>query len=258
MAQHITSLSGNHPSSIEASSGSIDFSSYNPYVSSQMYTSSFMSQEGSQNIQSILAGNAPPPPGNAYSDHTHHSQPTDTSQYPVTMQQTDMTYSYPPLPQAQYSAQSSLSHPHSYTSIPSVVSSAGAPYDPYAAPQNPTPFSTSSYPPNPGPQPPSQHSYPQPSVAPPQAYGGFYSPASHSSTSASQLAPPSRLPGYPSQTSAYSSHPQPTVSTQNYGQSRNQGKYQKHGKHGGVGQRKDTHTLTEVKITGRSDWSQQN
>ncbi|CAG5132449.1 unnamed protein product [Candidula unifasciata] len=253
VAQHITSLSGNHPGGSKAeSSGGIDFSSYNPYVSSQMYTSSFMSQEGSQNIQSILAGNAPPPPGNVYSDHTHHSQSTDTSQYPPAIQQTDITYSYPPPPQTQYAAPPSLSHPHSYTSIPSVVTSTGASYDPYAAPPNPTPFSASSYPPPPVPQQPSQHSYPQPSVPPPQSYGGFYSPASHSSLPASQLVPPSRLPGYPPQASSYPSYPQSTVPTQNYGQSRNQVSYQKHGKHSGGGQRKDTHTLTEVKISGRN------
>ena len=43
-----------------------DFNQYNPYVASSMYSSSFMSQEGSQNIQSMMGGaqsNAPAPVG---------------------------------------------------------------------------------------------------------------------------------------------------------------------------------------------------
>uniref|UniRef100_A0A0B7B060 Cyclin-like domain-containing protein n=3 Tax=Arion vulgaris TaxID=1028688 RepID=A0A0B7B060_9EUPU len=256
VAQHITPSSGNHPSySIVEHGGGIDFSSYNPYVSSQMYASSFMSQEGSQNIQSILAGNAPPPT-NVYADHhVHHSQSTDSSQYPP-IPQTDMTYSYPP-PQPQYNAPPSLSHQHPYPSISNVATSAAPPYDPYTVPPNPAQYPTPSYPPTSVSQPPPQHSYPPPSIPPTQVYGSFYSPANHSSGPPNQLIPTPRLSNYPSHPTSYSSHPQPVSSAQSYGQSRNQGSYQKLGTHNPGGQRKDATALTEVKISGRTEWNQQ-
>ncbi|CAL1536961.1 unnamed protein product [Lymnaea stagnalis] len=247
VAQHITPSSDKHPSYSSVQQSNIEFSSYNPYISSQMYTASFMSQEGSQNIQSILAGTAPPPQPVAPSyaeHHSHHPPPPDTSQYaPPSVPQSDLSYGYPP-PPSQYQPPS-LPPPHSYPPPPS----APPPYDPYAVPQSsyPPPL----YPPPPVSQPPPQHSYPPPSIPKPP-YPSYYPPSSHI---------PQAPPPQPPRMSSYSQpqyqqpnqHPsQSQPGPQNYGQQpRHRGNYHKHTKQGN---RKDIPALTEIKITGRPEW----
>ncbi|XP_059162333.1 cyclin-K-like isoform X2 [Physella acuta] len=249
VAQHITP-SGNHSSYNSGEQSGIEFSSYNPYISSQMYTSSFMSQEGSQNIQSILAGNAPPPQPVAPSypeHHSHHPPPPDASQYPP-VPPSDLSYGYPP-PASQY-VPSPLPPPHSYPPPPT----SAPPYDPYSV--QPSSSYPPSYPPPPVNQPPPQHPYPPP---PPQSYGNYYPPVNQSSghvppAPPPQHGPPPRMPNYPQP--PYQPPPQHHSGPQNYGQPpRHRGNYHnKHGKHN-QSQRKDIPALTEIKISGRPDWS---
>ncbi|KAH9489511.1 hypothetical protein Btru_046928 [Bulinus truncatus] len=260
VAQHITPSSGSHSNYSSVDSSGIEYSSYNPYVSSQMYTASFMSQEGSQNIQSILAGSAPPPQPAAPSYAEHHSHippPTDSSQYlPPPVPPADLTYSYPP-PQAPYPPPA-LPPPHSYPPPPTSAPS----YDPYNLPSYPPP----SYPPLPVSQPP-PHSYPPPSLPPSQPYPSYYPPPmGHQSSNAPppqhppppHVPPPPRMSNYPPAPYPPPPHHQGQQgSSQNYGQQQqhHRGNYHKQGKHTTGGQRKDIPALTEIKITGRSDWN---
>ena len=66
--------------------GRSEYSSYNPFISSQMYSSSFMSGEGAQSIQSIMMG------GNNASAEGHPQQSTYVQQY--TQQPAQAAYNY--------------------------------------------------------------------------------------------------------------------------------------------------------------------
>ncbi|KAL5008815.1 hypothetical protein ScPMuIL_014396 [Solemya velum] len=135
---------------------------YNPYMSSQMYTSSFMSGEGSQNIQSILNQNQPPsqyPPG---------YNPPPASQYPPTTQYPGYQPASHPsgnVPTSGYPGQNPPSH-HGYQVHPQ----AGYPQstttaNPYGPPQG---YSQSQYPPPGG---AGQHPY-RGQYQPPAAFEG--------------------------------------------------------------------------------------
>lgn len=110
------------------------FNQYNPYMSSQMYTSSFMSGEGSQNIQSILNQNQPPsqyPPGYNHppvSQYPGYQQATHTGGVAVT---------------AGYHGQIPPSH-HGYQVHPQAGYPQPMSTAPYGAPQG---YSQSQYPP---------------------------------------------------------------------------------------------------------------
>ena len=74
----------------------------NPYISSKMYTSSFMSQEGSQNIQSLIGGEAPPTyPSAQYAQAAPVVQSYPTPQQQVTYQQPPSVYPTPATYQQQ-------------------------------------------------------------------------------------------------------------------------------------------------------------
>ncbi len=80
---------------------------YNPYMSSGMYSSSFMSQEGSQNIRHLLGGGPPPPaavagaatagsvPRPATSTTSYYTQPPPPAA-PVATYGSASTAAYPP------------------------------------------------------------------------------------------------------------------------------------------------------------------
>ncbi len=96
---------------------SAGFSQYNPYMSSQMFSSSFMSQEGSQNIRHLLgggppaggAGSAPAPPSSygftagAAANQGATYRPPATSAYPTAA---GSSYTQPPPTAGAYSQQS--------------------------------------------------------------------------------------------------------------------------------------------------------
>ncbi|XP_005090796.1 cyclin-K [Aplysia californica] len=264
VAQHITSQASTHSSYSSIEAPTTDFNSFNPYVSSQMFSASFLSQEGSQNIQSILAGNSAPPPAKvpSYPPDPHHASRhppppvvADASQYPPPPVPSDPQYSYPPPSQPPYLPPPSIPPPHSY---PPPVTSA-PPYDPYSLPPNPTSYLPPSYPP-PVTQPPPQGSFPPPGL-PPSQYSGYpYPPGGHvppPNLPPPGLPPPPHASSYPPpSSSSYSSHPPPGSSSQpsSYGSSRQQhrGNFGKQGKHGH--QRKEIPSLTEIKISGRPEW----
>lgn len=290
VAQHIpsTAASGSYPApdselgANNSRSGSTDYSSYNPYVSSQMFSSSFMSLEGSQNIQSILAGNGPAsapqpaapassaPPPVAYSN-PHLLPPSDMSQYAPPLQ--DSQYGYPtppppapsvPLDQPPYSyapppnqygpPTTTSSLPPSHYPPPPVVNPPPQTYDPYMAPPTmpagyqgaPPPV----YPPPSSSQPP-QHLYAPPSIPPPQNYSApYYTPSGGGPVQGIGMP---KVPNYSPQGSSQS---QPVHShSQNFGsggnQSRHRGNFQKQ-------KRKDIPALTDIKITGRPEWGHPN
>ncbi|GFS14350.1 cyclin-K [Elysia marginata] len=295
VAQHIpsTAASGNYSTAdtelgaSSSRSGTTDFSSFNPYVSSQMFSSSFMSLEGSQNIQSILAGNgpssAPPtaapaasaPPPVIYSN-THHLPPSDMSQYPPPHQDSQFGYPTPPPPAPSASLDQ---QPYTYppppsqygppsTTVPSLPPSHYPPpptanpppqtYDPYMAPPtNPSTYQGGPpvYPPPAISQPP-QHMYAPPAIPPPQGYAAPYYPptsgAPHVPQSGQGMVPP-KVSSYPPQGS---SQPPPGHSqSQSFGsggnQSRHRGNFPKQ-------KRKDIPALTDIKITGRPEWGHPN
>lgn len=257
VAQHITPQSKSSYSNYSSRDGPTpDFNSYNPYVSNQMYSASFLSQEGSQNIQSILAGSSAPP--SAPRHQSHRPPPpvvTEPPRYPPPPQAiSEPQYPYhPPPPQAPpYIPPSTI--PASHHSYPPPAASTAPHYDPYALPPNPSGYlPSSSYHP-PVAQPPPQSSYP-PAPLPPQQYNyPSYPQVTHASGHdgpPSFGGPPSIPPSnYPHPSQGFAPHPghsQP----QNMGRSMRPS-FEKHGKH--QHQRKDIPSLTEIKITGRPEW----
>ncbi|RUS75748.1 hypothetical protein EGW08_016499 [Elysia chlorotica] len=292
VAQHIpsTAASGSYSVADTEMGGSgnanrgatTDYSSYNPYVSSQMFSSSFMSLEGSQNIQSILAGNgpasAPPPaappsgavPPVGYSNPHHPDMP----QYPAPHQDSQYGYPTPPPPAPGSLDQASYSYPpppSTYGPPPTTVSSlppshypplpANPPaqsYDPYMAPPtNPAAYQAGpppAYPPPSSQQP--QHMYPPPPIPPPQGYAASYYPPTsgghHVPPPVQGMGPPT-VSSYPPQ--GGSQPPPGHPHSQNFGgggnQGRHRGNYQKQ-------KRKDIPALTDIKITGRPEWGHPN
>jgi len=246
VAQHIGSKSGSHSSYPNMDGPTSDFNSYNPYVSSQMYSASFMSQEGSQNIQSILAGNSAPPPA-PHHQPRHPPPGQEPPQYPP-QGPPDVSYpQYPPVSQPPYLPPPNIPPPHNY---PPNVNQAPQ-FDPYGGPPNQQNYP--SYPP--GSQPPPQQNYPPPN-APPQQFGGYpqqYPPVSQGPQGPPRMqGPPGMLPphgsNYPPQ-SGYGPPPN-AKQGQNFGAPRHghRGNFNnKQGKH----HRKDIPSLTEIKIGGR-------
>ena len=127
-----------HPSQPPASQETVPttgYSHYNPYMTSQMYTSSFMSQKGAESIQSLIGGggaqgavpsapgvarNYPQQPGYTQGGATGHHYPPQQappSGYPA-QQQYPSQYSQPP-PQ-QPGQQQHQGYPQGYppTNVP--------------------------------------------------------------------------------------------------------------------------------------------
>ncbi|XP_025105468.1 cyclin-K-like isoform X2 [Pomacea canaliculata] len=149
-------------------------SSVNPYVSTSMYSSSFMSQEGSQSIQSLLGGNPPssqPPP-----PYTAYAPPTNTAAYPPPpAPYTPNPYPYPPPPgtPAQYQA---APYTSPYTPAPPTTTTSAylpppAPYGP-PPPSLPPPTQHMPYPSYPPPMAQPPPTGPPPPFPPPPAFGG--------------------------------------------------------------------------------------
>lgn len=264
VAQHMTPTFSGHSStynSIEPpSSASDNFTSYNPYVSSNMYTSSFMSQEGSQNIQSILAGNSAPPQAQPYAERPppHHAL-IETSQYPPPSASAQYPY-LPPPSQSPYTPPPSIPPPHSYPPAPSAPPQN---YDPYPLPPAPSYPSTTYAAPLPAPSSsPPRHSYPPPSLSlPSQSYSSYNYPPSHLAPS---HAPPTHVPPPqipPPHQSGGSYRPSMSFSSNAPNPHQGYGGVSRHypkpsSKPGSSGSsRKDIPALTEIKITGRPEWN---
>ena len=173
----------------------------NPYVSSKMYTSSFMSQEGSQNIQSLIGGEAPPtyPPAQ-YAQAASAVYPTPQQQVPY--QQPPSVYQTP----ATYPQQPYQSYGQATTQVP--YTQPMPEYD-TAVPNTqyqPVTVSTSQYS-QPGTVPATQYNqsgYAQQYAAPASGYPAQYQAAQPpSQTTQYQAAQP------PSQTTQYPSYPPP-------------------------------------------------
>lgn len=138
----------------------------NPYVSS--YSASFMSQEGSQSIQSLLGGNAgttQPPP-----QYPNYPPPSTPSQYPPpTGHYTPGQYSVPPTsyppPTAQYQTPPPFtgSYPSGYGGQQPVTYTSSVP--------PPNTATSTAYPP-----PPSPYGAPPPSMGQPYTYPGYPPP----------------------------------------------------------------------------------
>ena len=160
----------------------------NPYVSSKMYASSFMSQEGSQNIQSLIGGTIPPtaaayPPPPAQYGQAPPAMPMTS--YPAAQQQ-PMAYQPPP---AVYQAQAGYQQ-QAYQSYQATTqasySQPMAGYDASVA---------ATY---------SQSGYAGPYTAPAPGYPAQYQAAQPAAQPQYQTAPP------PAQAPQYPSYPPPT------------------------------------------------
>ena len=98
-----------------------NYSQNNPYMSQQMYSSSFMSQEGSQSIQSLVGGKC------TYSGASNYSQPPPTQAPPASgpIHPTTSAYTQPPsYPQPTYQTagyQQPPPQPPSYQQPPPAV-----------------------------------------------------------------------------------------------------------------------------------------
>ncbi|XP_041353712.1 cyclin-K-like isoform X2 [Gigantopelta aegis] len=124
------------------------YTMFNPYVSTGMYTSSFMSQEGSQNIQTLLTGGPPPPAAaNQYPQYPQPPPAGNPAYPPAGYQQGG--YGQPPpssYPQPNYPPVSSVAYNGSYQVPPSY--SSPMPAYPNAPPQGQPPgYQPQSYPP---------------------------------------------------------------------------------------------------------------
>ena len=95
---------------------SADFSTFNPYMASHMFSSSFMSQEGSKSIQTLMGGGGPqgkqaPVPDKPHGAYPSAAPPATAQSYnvPMTNPQSFPPGSYPPNyqpPSYQYNNQS--------------------------------------------------------------------------------------------------------------------------------------------------------
>lgn len=236
--QGITSKSSNNDSqSIDYGANSDSFTHYNPYMPSQMYSSSFMSHEGTQNIQSLISQSRPsqvselhtsapppqtglvnppnpqylPPPGPSYQPPPPFPpQPTAPPGYPPASRpyppppsslppQDTNIYQYPP-PPGTYPPQPSAGGPPTSGPPPPPPTLPGS----YQAPHYPPPLQ-SGYQPN----------YPPPPPGPNTAYTdspGNYKVVNTVTTATSLYQQPP--PHYPPPT-GYSAPPPPGTTSPN-------------------------------------------
>ncbi|XP_062600703.1 cyclin-K-like isoform X2 [Saccostrea cucullata] len=174
-------LSGAPPNS------KLEFSTYNPYMSSHMYSSSFMSQEGSKSIQSLMGGgggaaksapvpeNYPPPQSSVAPPPAPGGQfPPPASQYPPSQYSQPSVYAPPA--SAPYNQPPPTGAGNAYTvpphgAYPPPAPATTAPAQSYSVPiTNPQNYPPGSYPPNYQPPPYQYNNQPQ---APPPQTGGY-------------------------------------------------------------------------------------
>lgn len=159
-----------------------EFSTFNPYMASHMFSSSFMSQEGSKSIQTLMGGgpqgkqapvpeNYPPQPNSAAPVTVPGGQyPPQASQYPSQYPPTsnyappaNAPYSQPPPTGASYSVP-----PHgTYPSAPNAPAQPQSYNVPMTTPQS---YPPGTYPPNYQPQAYQYNSQPQ---QPPPQTGNY-------------------------------------------------------------------------------------
>ncbi|XP_070180298.1 cyclin-K-like [Littorina saxatilis] len=164
--------------------GQVSAASINPYVSSSMYSSSFMSQEGQQSIASLLGGNSSAPiPAAPQQQYPSYPPPSTPTQYPP-----------PPGPYtpASYPSGGYAPPPGQYHTPPPY---SGASYTqttpstyPSAAPSNNAPPSTAYQPP------PTPYSAPPPNIPPPGQ--GYHYPPPMGQPPPSGPPPPFPPPGF--------------------------------------------------------------
>lgn len=96
---------------------------YNPYLSGQMYSSSFLSQEGSRNIQTILSGGGGGGSGGGNEQYDYRTQP------PQTIPQANPSYPPPaPYQQGQLTQQAGYQQAYPQTAPPYSVPPGQPPY----------------------------------------------------------------------------------------------------------------------------------
>ncbi|XP_064602873.1 cyclin-K-like [Liolophura sinensis] len=140
--------------------GDNGFTQYNPYVSSQMYSSSFMSQEGSQSIQSLITGGegsnpnyTEPPPQQPHDYNQVYQPPPGYQPQPYTSNPPPPAQPYPP------HTQSYPNYPPPPRSYPPPVPTSTQPQAPGYDPRLPFPGGSQSYQHPPPPAQPQQQQY---------------------------------------------------------------------------------------------------